>query len=358
MRTDIDYRLPEYRQLGFEKFYLFHCATNDRSPDIAVETWIADNLNFDFEKRCVMALFHGATYAGPCETMFSDKFPVMTSYVQPLIGFFEENKKRLLFSPDCKYRKMEFGKFLQSVGDSIKPYGTLGKLISSCFASDNKIKNYNDLQALCFDQWYSWGRMGHWCFSEALRAFVSAPIQTPTMEFKNGKSHRSGWAFCINRDDLTGDKISAKDVEYLENTAAEFLARFKKENPTTPNIDEFTLETACCNYKRQFKGSRYGGCYIDEQHTETMLMKKEWVEYDWLWNKYLEGRQAVIPASLLFENFKDDSKVAYLNDWNNALKDYGRIPRVESWYNNQPQRWTALSNMPFAKSNDIEGFFV
>ena len=184
--------------------------------------------------------------------------------------------------------------------------------------------------------------MGHWCFSEAIARFIDAPILPPTMEFADGKSHRSGWAFCIGRDDLTGDTISNEDCEYLERTAAEYIADKK-----FIRAGFFTLETACCNYKRQHKGSRYGGCYIDEQYAETMQMKRDWPEYDWLWNKYLEGRQHVVPQELLYENYKAETDHAYCKYWVNCLKDFGRIPRVEAWYNKQPQRWTSIKNMPF-----------
>nr|QMP83388.1 MAG: hypothetical protein [Caudoviricetes sp.] len=343
-----DYRLLENRQEGFDKFYEFHCITNDCSPDIAVERWIADDLDYDFEKRCVMGLFHGATYAGPCETMFSDKFPIINSEVQPVVDFFFEHKQRLLFSPDCKYRKMVFDKFLYSVGESIKPYGTLGKFISSCFESDDKFKNYDTLKKKCQDNWFHWGRMGHWCFSEAIARFIDAPILPSTMEFNEGKSHRSGWAFCIGRDDLVGDNVSKEEVEYLEETAAEYI-----KDKTYKNAGLFTLETACCNYKRQHKGSRYGGCYVDEQQWEINHMRNLWPEYNWLWDKYMEGRQAVIPSSLLFENFPQTLPDAYCKDWVNCLKDHGRIPRIEAYFNNEPQKWVSIKNMPFYNNSSF-----
>lgn len=355
MRSDIDYRKPENRHAGFDAFYEFQCATNDCSPDIAVEKWIANDMNFDFEKRCVMALFHGATYAGPCESIFADKFPVMTPAIIPsMVEFFNTNKKRLLFSPDAKYRKMVFPKFLESIGESLGT-GTLGDHVKSCLTSEDPKVNYITLQNKCMNDWFHWGRMGHWSFAEALQRFTNAPIEAPTMEFGNsGKSHTSGWAFSINRDDLVGDQWNKEEVNFLESTAANFIKAFKAEKPTLRNVNFFTLETACCNYKRQHKGSRYGGCYIDEQYTETMQMKKDWPEYNWLWDKYFEGRQQVIPASLLYENFKhlsqNDASDAYIKSWTGALRDYGRIPRVEAWQNDQPQIWTELHNMPFAKS--------
>ena len=350
MRIDIDYRNPEYRRLGFDKFYEFHVATNDCSPDIAVERWIADTQEYDFEKRCVMALFHGATYAGPCETMFADKFPVFSKKIIPAaVEFFNTEKKRLLFSADCKYRKMVFPKFLESVGDSLM-FCTLGEKIKSLMHHATPEKNYLALQEWCMKNWYHWGRMGHWCFSEALFRFTDLPINPPTMEFgPGGKSHTAGWAFCIGRDDLVdrAENLTPQEIKELDVSAKLYMEWFKETFPKLTLASYFTLETACCNYKRQHKGSRYGGCYIDEQYDEIMYMKNLWPEYNWLWNLYMEGRRVVIPASLLFEKYDRTTKKAYMTDWCNALKDWGRIPRIEAWQNKEQQVWQKIELMPW-----------
>jgi len=342
MRTDIDYRLKEHRFEGFDHFYRFMLATGDWSPDINVEAWIADDLDFSFEKRCVMALFHGATYAGPCETMFSDQFPVVTvDVIDQMVDFFYDNKKRLLFSPDCKYRKLVFEDFLRSIGTSLRRHDTLGAYIAHSMHHD-PISNYNSLKERCTRDWYHWGRMGHWCFSEALTKFIDAPILPPTMEFADGASHRSGWAFCIGADHLVKGKPTKKEINWLEHTAAEYI-----KSVNHPDAGFLSLETACCNYKRQHMGSRYGGCYIDEQSWEMDYMRGVWPEYNWLWDKYMEGRKAVIPHSLLAELHPEHqtSKSAYVSSWNNALRKHGRIPRVEAFFNNQPQEWHDLDKM-------------
>jgi hypothetical protein len=342
MRTDIDYRLDENRFAGFDLFYKFMLETGDWSPDINVETWIASDLGFDFEKRCVMGLFHGATYAGPCETMFSDQFPVFTPDVaDQAVEFFYDNKKRLLFSPDCKYRKLVFEKFLRSVCHSLKKYGSLGRYISVSLQKD-PISNYNNLKNKCMKDWFHWGRMGHWCFTEALTKFIDAPLLPPTMEFADGASHRAGWAFCIGKDEWDTKTVSKQALEYLEATASDYIRGINH-----PDAGFLSLETACCNYKRQHKGSRYGGCYIDEQSWEMDYMSDLWPEYQWLWDKYMEGRKAIIPHSLLAELHPDNktSDSAYVSSWNNALKNFGRIPRVEAFFNNQPQQWHDLDKM-------------
>jgi hypothetical protein len=343
MRKNIDYRRPKNRFTGFDFFFRFMLDTKDWSPDINVETWIANDLDFDFEKRCVMALFHGATYAGPCESMFADRFPVFTKEVVPqIVEFFQENKKRLLFSPDCKYRKIYFERFLESVGDSVEPFGTLGNYIKKSFKG-TKQENYLNLRKRCIKDWFQWGRMGHWCFSEALFYFIDAPIDPPTMEFKSGRSHRDGWAFCIGRDDLVGKrKVSKEDLLELEKSATKYIKDLGR-----PEANFLNLETACCNYKRQHKGTRYGGCYIDEQAWELDYMRELWPEYQWMWDKYFEGRAAIIPHEMLAELHPErkSAKSAYVSTWNKCLKQYGRIPRVEAWFNNEPQVWHDLKKV-------------
>jgi hypothetical protein len=307
--------------------------TGDYSPDINVETWIANHHDFDFEQRCVMALFHGATYAGPCESMIATLFPKLTPQTIPkVIEFFEANKKRLLFSPDCKYRKMVFPKFLGSIGRSLVPFGSLGNFISSAFEGKPQT-NYRNLQAMAFQSWYHWGRMGHWCFAEALLHFTKAPIQPPTMEFYINSSHRAGWAYALNRDDLAGEKLSVHDCAWLEGKATDYVRTLGLNNTAF-----LSLETACCNYKRQHHGTRYGGCYIDEQHDEIRTMQVKWPERAELWDDYLAGRQAVLPADLLYENF-NDTGLAYRKEMCRALVDHGRMPRVEAWLTGKPQQW-------------------
>jgi hypothetical protein len=329
-----DFRQKGNRWLGFDRFYKFMLATGDFSPDINVETWIANEHKFPFEQRCTMALFHGATYAGPCESMIATMFPVVTpESLKDIEAFFVKNKKRLLFSPDCRYRKIRFEIFLRSIAKSLNGYGTLGAFILSAFQGTDYERNYLNLQALCYTNWQQWGRMGHWCFSEALFHFTDAPIAPPTMEFSTGASHRSGWAFAIGRDDLTGDRVSKTDCQMLEMTAVDYVTSLKR-----PKTAFFSLETACCNYKRQHHGTRYGGCYVDEQHDEIQLMRKTWPEMSALWDDYFKGRAAVLPKSLLYENFHSTGQ-AYRVAMNHALKDHGRMPRVEAWTNGQPQVW-------------------
>ena len=346
MNVNIDYRSLAHRQEGFDWFYKAMCESEDVDPELACDRWVADQAEWDFEKRCVLALHHGGSASGLVGTLFADKFPLMTGNVDSLTQYFRDNNERLPFGADAKYRRMRYEPFLASVGRSIEPYGTLGKLIKSCLQSNDKKANYLKLQQLCMEEWFQWGRMGHWCFAEAIFRLADAPIDPPTMEFgKEGKSHTSGWAFCLGRDDLVAKapKWTESEVQHLEKAAARYIEQFKAMYPHLVRADFFTLETACCNYKRGHKGTRYQLCYIDEQHNDLMRVMDQWKEYEWLWNKYLEARQAVLPANLLYENHCNKSGntagQAYSESWKKSLERFGRMPRVEAYINGQPQRW-------------------
>jgi hypothetical protein len=340
----IDFRLKENRQLGFDRFYRFHCETRDCSPDLFVKSWVADQFEFDFEKRCTLAFFEGATEGGTTVMVLTDKFPVLTSDLKPVINYYRKHKNKLLFSKDCRYRRIVFEEFLLSVGKSLKPYGSLGAFVKSCLTSFDPKINYTNLRNKCLSEWYHWGRLGNWNFCEALLRFIEAPLEPPTMEFAKGPSHRSGWAFSIGRDDLTGKRISKADCEMLEDKAREYIYACD-----FPNAGFFTLETASCNYKRQFKGSRYGGCYIDEHYDRLIQGKNEWAEYKAIWDKCLEGRYEQLPRSLLVEANNPNTDRAYRKDWVKSLRDFGQMPRVEAWYSKEPQRWVSLKEMPFYK---------
>lgn len=356
MQDLIDYRKLENRQTGFNLFYNFHLETNDWSPDISCSKWILDNKlqprdHSSYDRRTTMAFFYGALYASPYEYLFAHLFPILTyDNIPDLVKFYQDNKKRFLFASDAKYRKMVFEKFMESVRESIKDYESLGEFVRMhTYPYSNSETAYLKLQEACFDKWFHWGRMGHWCFSEAFNHYNEI-LSPPTMEFATGKSHRSGWAFCVGRDDLVAEKVSKADIEYLETSATEYL-----KTVNHPMANRYTLETACCNYKRQHKGSRYGGCYIDEQYDDLIIFKKNWPEYSFITDLYMEARQHIIPKQMRYEDNVHHTEHSYMKDWRRCLKDHGRILRAEAWHKKETQKWDTLDNT-LSETKSLDNF--
>jgi hypothetical protein len=359
MRTDIDYRKLDHRWEGFDWYYKFTTQMEDSTADLVCENYVGNVLyQFDIEERSTLAFWFGAI-GSPSSMIFTKKFGNFKAIqYQEIMEFFEKNKKRISFASDAKYRKIHFEPFISSVCNSLGSISIYQYIANKVIQrtsglSDMPYVIYDALSEDCKRDWDQWGRMGHWCFSEALNMYTSFPVKPRTMEFgATGKSHTAGWVMAnekawfesdhveINDEVISKFEIDAK--RYITDTAESKYSDYK-------NINFYTLETACCNYKRQHKGSRYAGCYIDELYDDIMILKENWPEYEDMANDYLTARIKNLPHSLLYERSADfdPNKPAYQKSWHQAFMEHGRMPRVEAWANNQKQRWCDIHDLNY-----------
>jgi hypothetical protein len=200
---------------------------------------------------------------------------------------------------------------------------------------------------MCFRDWFHWGHYGHWCFTEALKDLMAIPIEPPLVEFALNASVRTGWALAQGHDQMAQGGIHPRHLASMEREAAAYVYSLGKTKASY-----FSLETACCNYKRQHKASHYGGCYIDEMYDEITEMQHKWPERQDLWDELWAGRKATLPATLLYENYYTGGK-AYQTVLHRAFIDTGRIPRVEAWLDQTPQIWPSAPQGEMVISNSI-----
>jgi len=372
MNKSIDYRQPDFRFSGFDKFYRAMLETNDVSPDMAVERWIADEKNFTFEQRCSQALFHGLTYDGPSEMVLSHEFPTINvKSIRKLNEFYlsnktETNNRFRTLPPDSNKRwyihKARLASF-EALEKLVAPHKTFGKFIEAQISEKNTpVENYQSLLKAVsptddIDIWQVSRRMGTWCFLEALSRFTDIPIEPPNMWFgSEGKNHTAGWAWATNRDDIVDrlineEKIPYADIESMELAAKTYLDRLKISHPELKNIGTFTLETCCCNYfKAAVKGTHFNLCYIQEQHDVTKIAESIWTDHQWLWDLYWKGRQATIPATMLYENYQKVGD-AYVKNWRKgplSFKETGRMIAVDHYENGQPLPWPVQDSWSLA----------
>jgi len=358
MLTDIDYRKLEHRWEGFDWYYKFTTQNADSTADLVCENHVANELDFTDQSKVALAFWFGAM-GSPSSSIFAHKFGNFNSDSFPsIMNFFEENKGRISFASDAKYRKIHFKQFIESVCNSLGNKSIYDFTIEQLWKvvgkpSDMAYDHYKSLHINCLENWWQWGRMGQWCFSEALNTYTLFKILPDKMEFgPEGKSHTAGWVLANEKRwlDSRHTEINEKAICEFEDWADSYINRTHFTH--TLDVNYYTLETACCNYKRQHKGSRYAGCYIDELYDDLQTLKEDWPEYDFLYSKFMEARKRTLPSGLLYENSKDfDSrKPAYQKSWHNAFKDYGRIPRVEAWANNQTQRWCDITELGYEEN--------
>lgn len=333
---------------GFTYFYCFHRETGDYAPYPVAAEWMATEHSYPLETLFAICFYLGCIGPVPTWILMAQEFPEVTpKSCGEMATFFKENKPRLVFTADAKYRKIVFERFIESVARSLRFYGSLSAYVGSAMEGSNQERNYRNLQALCYRDWFHWGHYGHWCFSEALKGILKLPIEPPTVEFAQNKSNRQGWALALGRDDLAGDRISPRDVAWLERQAEDYTIQLGESKASY-----FAFETACCNYKRQWKASHYGGCYIDEMYDEIREVEAKWPERQDLWNQLWAVRPCVFPASLLYENYHQAGK-AYQRVMHRDFIDHGRIPRVEAWLDGEPQVWPSAPLGEMVISNSI-----
>jgi len=359
MRTDLDYRLLGNRWNGFLQYYQFTTEAEDSTADLVCENYVAKQLGLDQETRLTLAFWFGAV-GSPTSMILTEEFgPIIPSTIPKIVEYFKINKQRLSFASDAKYRKIHFESFIYSIQEIIKRYGSLALYIHYMINGQNEpIQVYNNLSNACRRDWYQWGRMGHWCFAEALSHFTDFSISPPTMEFgPGGESHTAGWILAQQKDWIEfgfGNGLDDNGITHMETGAKFFIDWAKNQNwGNKDNINYFTLETACCNYKRQHKGSRYAGCYIDELYDDLQIMYQDWPEKRKLFDLYMKGRLEKLPVNLLYEMNNDYNplKPAYQKTWHKAFMKHGRMPRVETWFNNcNRQRWCDINELGYESS--------
>jgi hypothetical protein len=88
---------------------------------------------------------------------------------------------------------------------------------------------------------------------------------------------------------------------------------------------------------------------MDELYDDLQTFKVNWPEYEWVYHHYMSARQNTLPNNFLYEKSPDwdPNKPAYQESWHEAFKEYGRMPRVEAFYNKQPQRWCDITELGY-----------
>ena len=366
MLTNIDYKKRENRWLGFDNYYKFTTATEDSTADLVCERRVAQlHLRFTPEDMVALSFWFGAV-GSPASIIFAKNFGNFSgNSFNAIMHFFEENKHRISFASDAKYRKIHFEQFIKSLCNSLGNKTIYGFVVDRLTQYTGTLDQqpyltYNALHDNCIDNWWQWGRMGQWCFAEALNSYTDIPILPRNMEFgEQGKSHTAGWLLANEKRwlDSNHTDLSQEAITDFENWAKDYLTSLKAQG-YTKNVNFYTLETACCNYKRQHKGSRYAGCYIDELYDDLQKFNKDWPEYIDVYYAFMEARQAVLPNDLLYENSDDfvPNKPAYQESWHEAFMEYGRMPRVEAWINKDKQRWCDLVELGY--DHNLEGMWT
>ena len=245
------------------------------------------------EQKLWIAWIYGTTYFFPTTWVIWNEFPDMELVgLDRLKDWNNNNYKRLRYQIDTKWNKghlpVQFESYKNWVGqksqlDAFRP-----------FLLKRSDENFNDLWNEVKTKFHKFGRYSTWFYLQTLKQCCDLPIEPGHLmleDYSGSRSHRNGLCMALGRPEWYDEKLSAKQIAYMNDVAAEVLLEVKKDFPDT---DYFDMETCLCSFKKLFrkKHGRYLGYYLDRQAEEIAKCEADgWDGIDWqpLWDSRIEN---------------------------------------------------------------------
>jgi len=261
------------------------------------------------EQKLWIAWLYGTTYYLPTTWIIWNEFPDMELVgVDRLTKWNNENYKRLRYQTDTKWNKghlpAQFVSYKNWV-DNRSQRETFAPFVDS-----SPQENFDRLWLEVKSKFHKFGRYSTWFYLQTLKQCCDMPIEPNNLmlnDHDGSRSHRNGLCMAVGEDDWYDQKLTSKQLEYLDEQANYILQQVREE---FPNTDYFDMETCLCSFKKLFrtKHGRYLGYYIDRQAEEIAQCEKDgWFGIDWqpLWDSRVETLQ-----KKLLTNKIDNSKMS------------------------------------------------
>lgn len=327
MIIDRDWRLPEYR---LESFCRITYSRNEMK-DLDHTYWLQTlSEGLDIESRLWMAYLFGRTYCAYQTHVYHTFFPdVHKIDEETIINWNADHWNRTKYSTDTKYNKGHFAKMVLDYIKWLDGRTQLQALIDAGIFLDTEKRhdNFRSLNKIPTDQWFKFGQMTSWLYSQAVHDIVPEIPNTPDSLVLDDKINSSVWngiCFLHNREDL----MIVKDVKrkpptkseksWLNDKMHETLNYFTSNYPgeRTHLIDFYNLETALCQYKKFFTGHEYIGHSNADYVNRSEIFMTRFSEVDWsLCKKAANGVHEIIRHKKLIRAddrfFKETGKIIY-----------------------------------------------
>lgn len=265
------------------------------------------------EQKLWIAWIYGTTYHLPTTWVIWNEFPDMELVgLDRLRDWNNNNYKRLRYQTDTKWNKghlpAQFESYKKWVGDSTQ------REKFQQYIDGNSRENFDRLWGEIKLQFHKFGRYSTWFYMQTLKQCCDLPIEPSNLmldDYDGSRSHRNGLIMALGMDDWYDQKLTQKQIEWLDAEAYYIL---KEVQETHPNTDYFDMETCLCSFKKLFrvKHGRYLGYYLDRQAEEIFQCEKDgWFGIDWqpLW----DARTETLNKKLLTNKIDHSKMDLYLN---------------------------------------------
>ena len=342
LQRGFDFRLPQYREEVFLRFYEFHLEYASHPGCVYyLMPYLFRELNMDIEQRLWFCYLNGVTQNLCTSYIIFKNFPHYDepNLITKLEKWHAEHWRKLGYDTDRRYQKGHLVKMVKNYKEVV------GSTQSEYFWSYTTLsggENFMSLWREVMDKFFMFGRLSTFSYLEYLR-LAGLHIDCPDLflgDIQGSQSHRNGLCKVLGRDDWDMHKSNPNNhskihtpelIEYLKDYAHKLLenarARFRSR-VYIEDVNYFTLESTLCTYKSWFRKNRrspnvYNDMFVDRiRHAEKMWGK----EFDMFWSY----RKQRLPVELRLEDNNWDVGLKPLKQ--NWFRGTGQVVMMDSYY--------------------------
>ena len=328
----MDFRLEENRREAFINWFGWSLEIEDCDSALFMTNYFFDRFEYNTEQKLWLIWLYGITYYWPTAYVIWNEFPDMELVgIDRLNEWNNENYSRLRYQTDTKWNKghlpAQFESYKKWVGNRTQREAFEEHL------TDDPITNFYNLWEVA-NSWHKYGRYTSWFYLQTIHQCTDINVEVDSLwlhDYSGSKSHRNGLCFAVGKDDWVNEKLTVKQLLFLNNEAKELLAEVKNRFPkTAEKADYFAMETALCSFKKLFRvrAGRYLGYYLDRQAEEIKKVTIDnWTGIDWepMW----DARRETVRNNYLTNEINKSKMEIFLDsgviDYNNTFtkKEFG-----------------------------------
>ena len=268
-----DYRLREHRAEYFSALYRMNLERRAMPGLVYLYMpMMAERYDWDAESKLWFAALNGFTQNPITSLRMMQQLPECPPAGAALSRFdawFNDNWETLNFDDDRRKNKRNTVEGIRSYAQLVSEHGGYQALLWA--PGQSYAEAWGKAQRV-----HSFGRLSTFSYLEYVRIMGFGAECNDLMfeDFEGSRSHRNGALFLQGADNLVYDKRSGNEFngkyehfpqmcDWLLEKSNEFLRGFVAQNPDTPDVGYFTLESQYCQFKNGFFRRRYPGVYAD-----------------------------------------------------------------------------------------------
>lgn len=321
-----DWRLPENRREGFQRFYAHHLRYRTH-PGCVYQMLpaIAEHYGLDDDQRAWLVWLNGNTQNAVTSLLLFRAAPTPDDWPKA-VDFWNANFKALEWDTDRRHQKSKFGEATEKWA-----HGWAGGRSPAEGWYTAGLGGWDTTWSYSKGQPYM-GRLSAWSMAEYARILLGPDIPdaaTFMMDDKAGsKSHRNGAALVAGYDSVywdAGDPFMLGIVDEIDGFAESLLAEAEDRAVGTDwrdDVTRLTLESALCTYKSFYKPNRrYPNVYADMFYNRIRKAEARFPGEDFslLW----DTRRNYLPAELRLEDSPHDPGMVPVKQ--NHFRETGEI---------------------------------